>query len=89
MRQSVSNQPVSRWMTSLGILFARSLAATARVSSSEKYEMRLIQRPKDHKGGMGALPVSFVYSSRTSRGLPRNTNTSSSSSPRRSALLPW
>ena len=76
-------------MTSLGIRFARSFAATARVSSSEKYEMRLIQRPNDHRGGMGALPVSVVYSARTSLGAPRNRNRSSSSSPSISALLPW
>ena len=76
-------------MTSLGIRSFRRRAATARVSSSEKYEIRLIHRPKDHRGGMGALPVRVVYSPRTSAGVPRNRNTSSSSSPRRSALLPW
>src|SRR5271157_123362 len=52
--------------------------------------MRLIHRPNDHRGGMGALPVSVVYSSRMSLGAPRNTNRSSSSSPSsNSVVLPY
>ena len=49
---------------------------------------RLIHRPNDHSGGMGDLPVSFVYSSRISLGVPRKTNRSSSSSPIISELMP-
>jgi len=66
--------------------FSRSFAATARVSSSEKYVIRLIHRPKDQRGGMDGLPVSAVYSSRMSLGAPRNTNRSSSSSPKQQGV---
>src|ERR1039457_5818608 len=76
-------------MTSAGIRFCRSLAATSRVWSSEKYVMRLIHRPKLHSGGMDGLPVSVVYSLRMSLGSPRNTNRSSASSPNsRAVVLP-
>ena len=77
------------WMTSAGTRLSRSFAATSRTSSSEKYVIRLIQKPKDHRGGIAALPVSVVYSSRTCLGVPRKTNRSSSSSPRSRAFDPW
>src|SRR5450631_4759486 len=49
--------------------------------------MRLIHRPKLHKGGMDAFPVSVVYSLRMSFGSPRNTNRSRASSPNSRALV--
>jgi len=77
------------WITSSGMRCWRSLAATSRTCCSEKYVIRLIQRPNDQRGGIEGRPVNAVYSPRTSFGSPRKTKRSSESSPTRSVLAAW